>query len=1774
MPRTPRKVLKRYLNDLKPVKNNLAPTPYSPSRHNKATKQTFGKTVQNGRINQNSLTKKSLYETYKFPEMEFPLDISPRDPFHIGMNFNYNNHVGTLQKARNIQSTAINDLKKEMKMKRKLLSNKQINSESSPLKTEMSSIKFTSYPDYMHLLDSESFPEVQYPLNTMDTWGPNYRSYFPLIQEKKFNGFGQQTLNHQAKEDINKPFTRLTKARASKYLQSYDKLKEEQRRTSTENSKRSNAGQKGLNFTKTATCEKTSDDFMIAGLVSNIPSSPTEIKRTLELTTKIKPSSENTCPVTKYPNHYVPIPYKVIENNTENMCAFEQKNTTKELQDVDTSVIAQTLQLIEKILFHDNTSSAIPTSNYSKEIENNIDSSDCTDVPANEDIPITLMDNAKNFTAEEICQEVPDDAPSGILLDKKPSILEDILVENPTAVESSLSFKMPLQFSEPVEFEAVTNASERDRTIMAPIANSNAVPGSTSIISIPIDNNSDGKSLPHILETTTGTSIIVYMPSTQNSGIPSETQQIVSSSLDNSVPNNELYNVLSNVAPLQNDNLSSTALVSKLLNSISDSGSSLPMQETLPINSMCYNNESTPSSMKEKPVSEILIHKSLTEDASIRTTICDENLHEQPTETDNFAIAILPPTSDFEHPFYDLSGSEFSSLSHGPCSNVFKNESPIITREINSYQQISNVASTELFIPTHNVTPKYLHTKISNVALPQITKDASKVTMNQSFSTLTDSLPEPIIIDEMPPTPLTDTTVEKPLTITTSLSLNPLSETLSGNSDKELMDMKVPPIPISTTDNTSSRSPVVNNSPTTTDMSIKTELFKIRQILDKMLYDTPPDSQTTPMDLILSPILDIDRPMLVNVSLETSPTLSDGFFLPAVDKTVISLPKFNSNINNLGLQVHVTHPSVPAHGTSSDTLALPVDKSLIPSLLLDTADSPPLLIDKTVPPTTVFENPADNKPYFIHNLVTPLSETRTKYTPKNDLSRIADAVPSKMDLAIPNIHELLSDELLHPLDDLPIMVHKEPITNQKSENSTKNLPTPMVEPQNSHSKVPVSDMLYITKELSIPEVLEATFSDISSESETTTMTGYTNNIQQDFSPSIVRNSPEDEKKQTIDLPLSIIPGVFSDAFANEPFLIDDSPSQTNAKIGDFPHTNTDAKDLLSVEDHLLSPEDDANPDTLLINSLSAVSLSTNLDNTHDEELSEYKPEASINLTNPDKAPSVSPILEIPAKDLPLNINKIFTDKPDIQTDDIEKLFSPQDRTETLSSENPADDVLLPTDKVSLPLNTLDKNSSSNKSVPSASKLPITKAILENVLSDITSKAFSLPTASKAFPVKLSSVLDKTTYNLESPLSVINEECLSSVDEIIPSTTLSDQPSDIHLPYSGQSKDSLSLEVDKKFSEVSGLDIPSEKTLMDMSDPTDQPNTKINSSLKLPITKALLENVLSDVTSTEFLKENILPLEEDKKLAEVSSINIPSETLMQEALLKSNVDMTSLKAEILPKETPSDLPSSITKTLSSSKLPIAKALLQNVLSDVTSKNFSLPVSKVLPVKSSSVLDETHYYVESSLSDPTEASSLSSVNDNISNTTVPHQPVDNNSISGQSEETLPLETFSEVSSLDVSSLMEKSNVETLSPNTKILPKDTSSDPPLPSTKINSPSKLLITKTLLENVLSDINTKGFSSPAAKSLPIESRTQLDKTIYYMDSPLSVWIEESFQNDLPSSEINEDVFEQSLEKIFTDNSNLPVDQISEDRSVNLTEEIEDVEWNETFSDNPMDDLP
>ncbi|KAF9815007.1 hypothetical protein SFRURICE_010565 [Spodoptera frugiperda] len=708
MPRTPRK--SALLNNLNPAKNNPLSTPFPPTRTDKTSKQTFGKTNQNARISKNPFRNESIFKKkHNFPENDFPLDTTPRDPFQLKTNFNnYQANRAKANSLRNTQSSIINEMKKERKMKRKLQSNAQLNNDINQPTKEMNPTTFTS-GSVNTLLDPQAFPDIQYPLNTMETWEPMYWNSFSLAPPTPFDGLETPRSKPTINENIKYPSTRMTKTKARQFLKSYDKIKEENKRTSTDNSKRSNAGQSGLSFKKTATSEKASDDFITASLLEKDHKKSSVTNVTVESTTGETPNSDtqDICPISDSPVN--------TEFNKSNRSETATKTTTNTLKYSKISLLTEALAAIEDILNSDETNTSVSAENYcaipEEHINNTcnpirnettstgrIDYIEVVENSGNNLQPSTNSSDEAVIACEELLEAEIDGIPVSVLQSNISSLLEETNIENFTIVESMMN----------VETQAPTVGIEAFSNKLNQTLTNQAAPGPTSIIIIPINNNAVGPPQSHMIDTTGNAPIIVYIPSTQSNDVPSQTmfgqQNISLVSSNKTVPNNELNNDLSNTAPLLNDNPASTALVSELLDDISNSESSLPMCEPLPINSMCYNNESSQSSIKEKPFLNNATHKSINDMKLFVNSSSNEKSFDDESadiRDDINTEKTLPQVLDSQHPIFDFPGSEVTGLSDGPYNNI-DNELPILPREIDSSQV--HAPSEQQFVTKDNAT--------------------------------------------------------------------------------------------------------------------------------------------------------------------------------------------------------------------------------------------------------------------------------------------------------------------------------------------------------------------------------------------------------------------------------------------------------------------------------------------------------------------------------------------------------------------------------------------------------------------------------------------------------------------------------------------------------------------------------------------------------------------------------------------------------------------------------------------------------------------------------------------------------------------------------------------------------------------------------------------------------------------------------------------------------------------------------------------------------------
>ncbi|CAH0698853.1 unnamed protein product [Spodoptera exigua] len=975
MPRTPRK--SALLNNLNPAKNNPLSTPFAPARTDKTSKQTTGKTIQNARISKNLFQKESIFKKHNFPENDFPLDTSRRDPFHLTKKIN-TNYQANRPKANdlrsNTQSSIINELKKERKMKRKLQSNAQLNYDINQPTKETIPTTFSS-GSTNNLLDPKAFPDIQYPLNTMETWEPMYWNSFSLAPPTPFDGLQTPRYKTPINEIEKNPLTTMTKTKARQFLKTYDKLKDENKRTSTDNSKRSNVGQSGLNFKKTAASEQVSEDFIAASLLEKVPKNSPSINITVESPSREPPSSDtpDTCSIEDNP---------VYEGVTKINRSESKINDKKALKHTKKILLAEALAAIEEILNSDETNSSESVENIcmspelAKETYTTINETTSTTAKADYvEIAGDIGNNVQSTNASgkativEPLEEKLYEMPVCIPQNNISSLLEETNIENSTIIENIL---IPTT-SAPEEM-VFTNRPNQTLT-------NHAAPGPTSIIIIPINNNAVGQPQSHMIDTTGNTPIIVYIPNTQSSDVPSQTefcqQNISQASFNKTVPSNEHNNDLSNLAPLLNDNPASTALVSELPNDTSTNESSLPVCEPLPINSMCYINESSQSSIKEKPFLNNSTHQSVIDMTPFTNSTSNEkSLHNDDSTDicDDIKIEkTLPQMLDSEHPIFDFPGSYTTSLSHGPYNNIIHNELPIVPREIDSGEQFVNTSSEHQFITEEkNATSDYLHKGA----------ELDHHTVNPEVF-----IPGSDLFSRDLPWAISDGFIAKS-------SNSPIyAEITKPKTPKESITVSLPPV-----------------DELKTSLSISENLDTLMKPVERILPETVSEAHTTsiPIELSLSSgsptAKSYDKRIIIDVKLVPIEDSNDDYHsTKTVQDTLLLIPDKpiikNQKPIDLLISDEASETFVPIEILNEEKL-----KTFPSTPYLQTNNN--LLSSVEMEPPSLLES----KPYLTNNLVAPISNAVLSHENVDVTTNDMNDLPLKMGMLLPDFYELPKEE--------------------------------------------------------------------------------------------------------------------------------------------------------------------------------------------------------------------------------------------------------------------------------------------------------------------------------------------------------------------------------------------------------------------------------------------------------------------------------------------------------------------------------------------------------------------------------------------------------------------------------------------------------------------------------------------------------------------------------------------------------------------------------------------
>lgn len=142
------------------------------------------RTLDNSRSSYGACAKPSIYKTFNFPEVDFPSEKIHKDP----STFYHGSPRTQISTNKVRDATLLETFKKEARNKRK--SKKQVNNLPihSPSQDQPS----------CYVVDKGAFPEVEYPLNVIDTWTPKYWNSPAYNMDKHFNQHNDFVPQNQA----------------------------------------------------------------------------------------------------------------------------------------------------------------------------------------------------------------------------------------------------------------------------------------------------------------------------------------------------------------------------------------------------------------------------------------------------------------------------------------------------------------------------------------------------------------------------------------------------------------------------------------------------------------------------------------------------------------------------------------------------------------------------------------------------------------------------------------------------------------------------------------------------------------------------------------------------------------------------------------------------------------------------------------------------------------------------------------------------------------------------------------------------------------------------------------------------------------------------------------------------------------------------------------------------------------------------------------------------------------------------------------------------------------------------------------------------------------------------------------------------------------------------------------------------------------------------------------------------------------------------------------
>uniref|UniRef100_A0A2A4JF11 Uncharacterized protein n=1 Tax=Heliothis virescens TaxID=7102 RepID=A0A2A4JF11_HELVI len=1582
-------------------------------------------------------------------------------------------------------------------------------------------------PDSTHLLDQGTFPEVQYPLTTMETWEPKYWNCLPFNQdEKQFNSFQRDTFKPNVKK--NKQLTRLTKTKENKFLKSYEVLKGKHERTSTENSKRSSTGEQGLNFTKTATCEKVTDEFISAGLVSTLPKNTSVSKTALERDNITK--MENKCEITDYSLDLQLDTNKKVDD-LENMCLpLEIKNNTDESKEL-INIINEILKL-ESI--EDETETTESASNSSTE-----KSTDTLDMAinnsTNDDVSPTSIDDTSSYKDANASEELlMTEMTNDELVDEMPNTTLPLPSEperdNITCVENTSNATLPLSIAQNVTTnETLTNTSSTNPTEASLLSNSNAVPGSTSIIIIPISNNLVGKSQSHIISGTPDKPIILYIPS-QTSDIHTQnllSEQQISLSLEKFMQDN-LGNDLANMTLLQN--LSSNDLVGEIINFNSHNGSSLPINETLPINSMCYNNENNLSSI------------AVIESASLEPDN-NEEMHKQSEDLNSEILSgeTLPQTPDFEHPLLDFSDSEFALLSHGPFNDNLSSELPLTARQIDLDHEICHVSTEDLCIEKHNVLSETFHENEDVQGLEE-TIDEDSVTPltyidGENLKSDKNVLPasdadDTEIIKEVPLSPeieqysmpvsndeLTSSSTEEPANIIEPSPVDlfksaevsvPLAISFESN-PIDLRGKTTTQFPLmqkshETTDNaqqpmnnSASLPSTSNNLPITTDTKLESALLpefqKISLLLDKMLsrFETfttntkivPVSEHTSssqPLTTSQVPIhslpLPVDKPIKF---LEGTETQFDSF-KPSLSASVPS----NQPIASLkySLPLSLDEPNDPYSLLKPSTIPTQptVNKMPVTTPIKEpqpnsqiSSDSIILTVDNMFKPQTVMESPLQN----LQEINQPLSST-PEFEPWNyPSSSLVNPSDSPSKPSYETLSLILDSNSFQSIEGSQLPISKTYIDTIEQRTNQLHQSTPLI--TSGMSTLPLTEPL--------------SFNSLSRQSENTPV-----NKNNDIQPYLDSDRP---------IPQVSFPQWNSQIFHEDLCLPINKTLES--EVAEAPIQSPELKMVKYCPVNSLRIQTQSEPNNLL--HTTADSYHAPLSSKETQPISQTTGAQCLplNITSP----------TIPEFGTSVQSSQQQADKPvpstlinDALTNDRCPVNHTSHSTNSVleSDSTPLDEIcpLTPTSETAT-----DYQKSNNDNLI---------GLLSQSYTAKASHFHGSIVESSDVPLKMNLLIPDTFEDTrdDSPITVNIEPTVNS--RTATEKPLLEMPETItsipEFPVCEQSNatDMLSAKIalDNVTSDERKYNLPENNLILD---------GLTQEALSIDDSPLITNDTITEIPNSDDIQQvlpqnkHLLPVEENIRpefsVSELASLNKDQQPVIDQIDNRVLDGLPEHRIILLSGDSLDDIPSRRNKPYSTSTIGLTKALLKSLLSEIEKIEFSTPASPDFSVKPAKLIDQTEE-VEPSLSGMTQSKfpedSSSEEDKTQSDLDLSTDLTDNYKFS-ESEDllTLPVDnTHSEIPNLDSSEdntpqidethedesdittdevfhkeidiLPPPAKVAFQSPTNADLTSPEEDKPEITLTKdgTSSRSRLLLTKAILENVLSDLSQKNTALPA----------------------------------------------------------------------------------------------